>query len=235
MNQQELLWDYQQTDIQAEAIAKEIKRSPARQKLVKYRDYLLEQQNTIKRIEEEVLTMQDRLEVLEDAVRLVEDQLNNLQKKMESTEPQDLEQTERYLSDAQRMMSNLNEYEAEIRRIRKDSADRDRLQYDVKVRAARAKNEFDKLKTSYDEEYRQKNEELNALKNVLSEKAKGIAPEWLDKYGTIRRHAFPPLARLNGSMCTGCNMSLPSGVVKDVESGKEVECETCGRLLIHIA
>ena len=89
MNQMELLWDYQQTDIQAEAVAKEIKGSPERQKLVKYRDYLLEQQNTIKRIEEEVLTMQDRLEVLEDAVKLVEDQLNSLQKKIEANEPQD--------------------------------------------------------------------------------------------------------------------------------------------------
>ena len=168
MSQLELLWDYQQTDIKAEAVAKEIKRSPARQKLVKYRDYLLEQQNTIKRIEEEILTMQDRLEVLEDAVKLVEDQLNSLQKKMETSEPQDAEQTERYLSDAQRMMSNLSEYEAEIKRIKKDSADRDRLQYDVKVRAARAKSEFDKLKASYDEEYKRKNEELNALKNARS-------------------------------------------------------------------
>ena len=176
MNQLELLWDYQQTDIQAEAVAKEIKRSPARQKLVKYRDYLMEQQNTIKRIEDEVLTMQDRLAVLEDAVQLVEDQLNNLQKKMEAAEPQDVEQTERYLSDAQRMMSNLNEYEAEIKRIRKDSADRDRLQYDVKVRAARAKSEFDKLKASYDEEYKQKNEELNSLKEALNQKAKAIQP-----------------------------------------------------------
>ena len=232
MNQMELLWDYQQTDIQAEAVAKEIKGSPERQKLVKYRDYLLEQQNTIKRIEEEVLTMQDRLEVLEDAVKLVEDQLNSLQKKIEANEPQDVEQTERYLSDAQRMMSNLSEYEAEIKRIRKDAADRDRLQYDVKVRAARAKAEFDKLKASYDEEYKKKNEELTALKNVLAAKAKAIQPNWIERYNTIRRHAFPPLARLNGSQCTGCNMSLPSGVVKDVQSGKDVECETCGRLLI---
>ena len=176
--------------------------------------------------------MQDRLEVLEDAVKLVEDQLNSLQKKIEANEPQDVEQTERYLSDAQRMMSNLSEYEAEIKRIRKDAADRDRLQYDVKVRAARAKAEFDKLKASYDEEYKKKNEELTALKNVLAEKAKGIQPNWIERYNTIRRHAFPPLARLNGSQCTGCNMSLPSGVVKDVQSGKDVECETCGRLLI---
>ena len=74
--------------------------------------------------------------------------------------------------------------------------------------------------------------ELNSLKEVLNQKAKAIQPQWMDRYNTIRHHAFPPLARLNGSQCTGCNMSLPSGVVKDVESGKDVECETCGRLLI---
>ena len=232
MNQLELLWDYQQTDIQAEKVAKDIKRSPARQKLVKYRDYLLEQQNTIKRIEEEVLTMQDRLEVLKDAVALVEDQLSSLEKKMEESEPADLEQTEKYLADAQRMMGNLSEYESEIKRIRKDSNDRDRLQYDVKVRAARAKTEFDKLKASYDEEYSQKNKELTDLKEELAKKAGGIAPEWMEKYNAIRHHAFPPLARLSGNQCTGCNMSLPSGVVRDVQSGKEVECETCGRLLM---
>ena len=231
MNQLELLWDYQETDIRAESIAKEIRQSPARQKLVKYRDYLMEQQNTIKRIEEEVLTMQDRLEALKDAVARVEDQLLNLQKKLEASDPQTTEETEKYLNDAQRMMSNLSDYEAEIKRIRKDSGDRDRLQYDVKVRAARAKNEFDKLKASYDQEYSQKNEQLTSLKNVLADKAKAIDPAWMDRYQNIRRHCFPPLAHLAGSQCMGCNMSLPSGVVKDIQSGKVVECETCGRLL----
>ena len=47
MNQLELLWDYQQTDIQAEAVAKEIKRSPARQKLVKYKPATMGQASRI--------------------------------------------------------------------------------------------------------------------------------------------------------------------------------------------
>ena len=42
MNQLELLWDYQTADIEVERISKEIKSSPERQKLVKYRDYLVE-------------------------------------------------------------------------------------------------------------------------------------------------------------------------------------------------
>ena len=76
------------------------------------------------------------------------------------------------------------------------------------------------------------NERLNAAKAKAEEAAKPLTQAYLDKYQTIKRHSFPPLARMIGSQCTGCNMSLPSGVVKDVQSGKEVECETCGRLLI---
>ena len=77
------------------------------------------------------------------------------------------------------------------------------------------------------------NGRLTQAKAQAEEKAKGIAPAYLEKYQTIKRHSFPPLARMVGTQCTGCNMSLPSGVVRDVQSGKEVECETCGRLLIY--
>ena len=121
----------------------------------------------------------------------------------------------------------------EIKRIRTDSNEREKMQRDVKLRAARTKKEFDKLKEVYDAEFQQMNERLNAAKAVADERAKPLSQAYLDKYQTIKRHSFPPLARMIGSQCTGCNMSLPSGVVKDVQSGKEIECETCGRLLIY--
>ena len=70
MDQLHLLWDYQQADMEADKMEASIKRSPTRQKLVKYRDYLLEQQNVMKRITGEVAAMADRLEALKDAVAM---------------------------------------------------------------------------------------------------------------------------------------------------------------------
>ncbi len=233
MNQLSLLWAYQEADIEAERISKEIKRSPSRQKLVRLRDYLLDQQKSLKRIEEEVITMQDRLEALRDAVDRIESQIQSLQEKIQTNEPQSVEETDRYIADVRRLIANLNDYESEIKRIRKDAADRERMQTDVKINAARSKKEFDKLKEVYDEEYREMNARLTAAKAKADERAKDIQPEYMEKYQTIKNRCFPPLARMTGSQCTGCNMSLPSGVVKDVQSGKEVECETCGRLLIY--
>ena len=232
MNQLNLLWEYQAADVAVETISKEIKRSPNRQQLVKYRDNLLEHQKTLGRIEEEILAMQDRIEALRDAIHMTESQIQSIQERIQTKEPENTEETERYIAEVKRLIGNLNDYEAEVKRIRNDSADREKVQRDVKLRAARTKKDFDKLKETYDEEFREMNERLNQAKALAEEKKKDITPAYLEKYQTIKRHSFPPLARMIGSQCTGCNMSLPSGVVKDVQSGKEIECETCGRLLI---
>lgn len=232
MDQLHLLWDYQQADMEADKMEASIKRSPTRQKLVKYRDYLLEQQNVMKRITGEVAAMADRLEALKDAVAMTENQLKSLQTKIENDPPQDSESAQQFIADVRRFQNNLTTYEQEIRRIRKDAGDRERLQHDVKVRAAKAKGEFDKLKVDYDAEYQEKSKELTALKAVAAEKAKGIEQDLMDRYQNIKRRSVPPLAQLYGDQCGGCNMSLPSAVSRKIKAGELVECETCGRLLI---
>ena len=234
MDQLHLLWEYQKADVEVDKMEASIKRSPTRQKLVKYRDYLLEQQNVIKRIEGEVMAMADRLEALKDAVKMTEEQLRSLESKMEKDPPANSEAVQQFLNDARRFQNNLTAYEQEIKRIRKDASDRERQQHDVKVRAAKAKGEFDKLKEVYDEEYKDKAKDLEALRAAAAEKAKPIEPDFMERYATIKRHSVPPLAALYGDQCGGCNMSLPSAVSRKVKNGELVECETCGRLLIVV-
>ncbi|MBR6705840.1 MAG: hypothetical protein IKI84_04065 [Clostridia bacterium] len=231
MEQLEMLWNYQQADSAADRLEKEIKRSPTRQKLIKYRDSLLEQQTAFKRVDGEVAAMGDRLDVLKDAVALTEDQLKNLIAKIESSEDS-LEQVTAYISEVKRLQGNLTAYEQETRRIRKDAADRERIQHEIKVRYAKYKAEFDKLKQAYDIEYKDKSAQLDEMRKAAEEKTAGISKEMLDRYRAIKLHSVPPLARLNGSQCGGCNMSLPSAVTRAIKAGELIECETCGRLLL---
>ena len=232
MDQLHLLWEYQKADVEVDKVEASIRRSPVRQKLVKYKDLYAEQQNAMKRIEGEVATMQDRLEALKDAIRMTNEQVHALHAKMESEEPKSAEEVQQYMNDAKRFQNNLAAYEQEVKRIRKDAGDRERQQHDVRVRAAKAKSEFDKLKLVYDDEKRAKDGELEALKAAAAEKAKPIEKEYMERYKEIKRHSVPPLAALNGDQCQGCNMSLPSSISRKVKAGELVECETCGRLLI---
>ena len=232
MDQLHLLWDYQQADVEAGKMENAIKRSPMRQKLVKYRDYLLDQQGIMKRIEGEFSAMLDRLEALKDAVARTEEQLKTLQTRIENEPPATSEDASQCIGDAKRFLANISAYEQEIRRIRKDAEDRERLQHDVKVRYAKAKTEFERAKVEYEEESKEKIKELDALRAVVAEKEKLIDAEHLTLYRTIKQHSVPPLAKLLGDQCGGCNMSQPSVVLRNIRAGKQVECETCGRLLI---
>jgi hypothetical protein len=51
--QLELLWNYMQYDMEADRFENAMRNAPDRVKLLKQRDFLLEQQNTVKRIERE--------------------------------------------------------------------------------------------------------------------------------------------------------------------------------------
>ena len=49
MEQYELIWEYQQVDMELEQYEKEMRNNTNRKDLIKYRDFLLEQQGALKK------------------------------------------------------------------------------------------------------------------------------------------------------------------------------------------
>lgn len=234
MEQTELLWLYQQADMAADAFESEIKRSPTRIALKKNREFLVDQQNAVKRMEQEVAEMVDRVDVIKVAVTRIEDQLSALQKRMESTPPADLQQAQSLNRDAQKLLSDLDDYEQEMKRIQKDASDRDRQEKDIRVKYARVKAEYDQQKVAYEAEYKNQLKQLEQKRSEAQERAKAIDPALLEKYAVIKKHCIPPVARLYGDQCGGCNMSLPQVTLRKFKSdAKYIECENCGRLIIQ--
>lgn len=234
MTQLEMLWEYQKADVEAERLESAMKRSPARQRLLKYQEYLKAQKAANVRIEEDVHAMSDRVDALKDAISRTEDQLKALHARFESERPTEVDAVQSFIVEAERLRQKVVDYEQEVRRIRKDSSDRDNQQRDIIQRAAKVRADYDKLKAEYDVEYTENKKKLEELRAVVAQKAVGIEDEYMQKYKAIKQHSMPPLAQLSGDQCGGCRMSLPSAVVRNVRGGKPVECESCGRLLIQL-
>ena len=232
MNQLELLWDYQLADVEADNVKKDIARSPQRLKLLKLRENIQEQQNFLKTLETEAAAMLDRIDVLQDAISMNEEQLKLLQNKVQDNPAKDSKEAREYIMDTQRLVNDLNEYDQETRRISKDAADRDKKQRDIKRLAVKIKTEFDALREEYNTEYQQKAKELESLQAIADEKAKKLDKALLDKYNAVKQHSVPPMAKLVNDRCGGCNMSFPSSVLHAIKAGKDVECETCGRMIL---
>lgn len=233
MNQLDLLWEYQQADMEAERQENLMKRSPTRQRLLKYQEYLREQKAANAHLEEEVHAMSDRIDALKDAIAHTEEQLKALHGRYEAARPTSSEGVQSFIQETQRLIQNISGYEQEIRRIRKDGLDRDNQQRDIIKRASSVRADYDKLKEQYDVELKENKGKLDQLRQAAAEKGKDVEAAYMEKYKAIKQHIAPPLAQLSGDQCGGCRMSLPSAVLRSVRGGTPVECESCGRLIIR--
>ena len=233
MDQYELLWKYQQVEMELDQYETEMRNNINRKELLKHRDFLLEQQNVLKKIEADVDMMSDRMEALADEIVRLNGSVAEATANFEANRPQDLEEAKKQIASIQKLIATISRYEAELAKMRKDSEARDRQQREVRVRAAKARAEFDRIKVIYDSEYKQASVKLEELKAKVAKEAEGISAELLEKYKAIKRHAAMPITKLHDDRCGGCNMQLSAADKDKVRSGLPyVECENCGRIIL---
>jgi len=233
LDQYELLWKYQQVEMELDQYEKEMRSNSNRKELLKHRDFLLEQQNVLKKIETDVEIMGDRMEALADEIKRLNGSVAEATANFEANRPDNLEDARKQIASIQKLIATISRYEAELAKMRKDSEARDRQQREVRVRAAKARAEFDRIKVIYDEEYKVAAVKLEELKKKVAKEAQGIDASLLEKYKAIKRHAAQPITRLHDDRCGGCNMQLSAADKDKVRSGLPfVECENCGRIIL---
>ena len=226
------LWQFMQVDMEADKFEAKIRQSEKRQKLLKQRNFLMDQQNNMKKLESDVAAMTDRLEAVRDDAERLQKVLTGLMEELESNPPTSEEEANARMEPVQKLMDNLTRYEQELSKMRKDAEVKDRQQREIRVRAAKTKQEFDQLKKEYDVEFKQDTATLKDMRARTDQESGKIDPELLEKYRTIKQHCTPPMARLIDGQCSGCFMSLPSATLLAIkEEGKLVTCDNCGRIL----
>jgi len=235
MEQIEMLLEYQDADMEADALELEIKRSPNRIALKKNRDFLLEQQNTVKEMEEQIATMLDRVDVISEAIQRQQDQLKALQVRMNDESPINLEETKAMQTDAHSLLQDIQGYEAEMKRIQKEAAENDRKHKEIVVKFAKVKSEYDQQKVAYEDEYKEQMKALEEKRRIAQDKGKGIDVKLMERYQVIKKHSTPPVVKLTNGQCGGCYMSLPSVTLRKLKAGsKIIECESCGRMIVPL-
>ena len=230
--QLDTLWQFMQVDMEADSFENKMRASVNRQKLIKQRDFLKDQQANMKKLEAEVAVMQDRLEAVQDEAQRLEKVLSGLSEEFENNPPASIEAAQQQAEAVQKLVDSLTRYEQELSKMRKDADVKDRQQKEIRVRAAKTKMEFDQLKLEYDKEYKADTARLQQMRERTEQESKKVDPSLLAKYRNIKQHCSPPMAKLINGQCSGCFMSLPSATLLDIRNGgRIVECDNCGRIL----
>ena len=230
--QLEKLWQFMQVDIEADRFENGMRQSEKRQKLLKQRNFLMDQQNNMKKLEGDVAAMSDRLEAVSDDAERLQKTLASLLEEIENNPPKTAEEAEARIEPVQKLMEKLSRYEQELSKMRKDAEIKDRQQREIRVRAAKTKQEFDLLKKEYDVEKERDSVTLKDMRAKTEEEAAKLDAALVEKYREVKQHVTPPMAKLIDGQCSGCFMSLPGATLLEIKSGeKMVLCDNCGRIL----
>lgn len=229
------LWDYQNAELELAAIDAKLKGTEARQKLARLHSFLAEQQGQIRSMEKQLegkKALVDRLSVsfeqMERSFELEQDEIGIMENDEECTAAE--------MSEARKALEKLLE---QITSTRKELYDTltwiDGAATTLKTtwaKASKAKKEYDTLKLLCEEEMKQGQPAIDAAKAKIKAAAAEVDPSLMEKYIGVKKNHQNPMAKLENNKCTGCNMSLPTVVVRRVTtSSAVVECENCGRIL----
>ena len=228
----EKLWQFMQVDMEADRFEVKIRQSEKRQKLLKQRNFLMEQQTNMKKLESDVAAMADRLEAVGDEAERLQKVLAGLMEELESNPPKTEEEANARIEPVQKLMDSLTHYEQELSKMRKNAEIKDRQQREIRVRAAKTKIEYDQLKQEYDVEFKQDSATLKDMRAKTDLEAEKVDPQMLERYKAIKQHCTPPMAKLIDGQCSGCFMSLPSATLLALkDSDRITQCDNCGRII----
>ncbi len=226
------LWNYMTFDLEADKFENDMRQSPKRQLLLKHRSFLKDQQANMAKIEADVAGMADRMDALKDEIERLSGLLAEQKSQIDENPPETADEIKEKSVAMSKLFEAFSRYEQELAKMRKDFDTRDRQQKEIRVRAAKAKAEYDSIKIEYDKEFAQDTVKLKQLRAKVDSESRRVEEGDLDRYKAIKQHCTPPMARLMDNQCSGCFMSLPLGTLRDLKAGEKITvCDNCGRIL----
>lgn len=226
------LWKYQEADMEVLQQENTMRRDPTRTKLIRLRNFVMEQTEVVQKMEAESTKTRGRIDQIEQQRGALEAEVVQGMNGLDENAYETLEQVQAAVAEAQQMLESLKAAERELKKMIADAQAAEKQLMDIRTKVAQAKQQYTTLKVGYDTEYAKQSAALEEMKKKRTAAAEGIDAELLKRYEAVRQQCTPPMAKLNGDRCGGCNMSLPAVVVKRVGDAEDlVECENCGRIL----
>ncbi|MDO4564098.1 MAG: C4-type zinc ribbon domain-containing protein [Clostridia bacterium] len=235
MSRIDALLAYQKADEEKQQLELAVKTTENRQRLNKLHKLLKEQQATVAKANEnlELTTaalarIQAQCSAFFDRYELESAELDNLKQDEECTGEEmtefrlDIEKLSREIGamekEAERLLESLNKLVDDYQKTRQV--------------AGKAKKEYDKLRLVCEEEKERSAAAIDDCAKEMKRLAERVDDRLMQRYRRARQHYPTPVVPVLHQKCSGCNMSLPTLMLKKLLNADSVaECENCGRLL----
>lgn len=231
--QLKMLMEYRDLDDQIRAIEDELRGSAVRKKLLHARNYLVNSQNNLQKMETEAAELRTLLDSVQakylSSAKELEEMGVHFEAADEESDGDDVADMRRL---ANNLLNDLTRQEKELTGLMKRLAAIDQEVKKMATNIPKAKADYASLKGTYDEELAKTQASTAPLKEKLDAVGAKMGEALLARYRAARASNANPLAVLSGNSCTGCHMDLPSAYAKKLREDNILgECENCGRIL----
>ena len=107
--QLDTLWQFMQVDMEADGFEARMRQSANRQKLLKQRDFLRDQQANMKKLENDVAVIQDRLEAVKDEAARLEKVLEGVTEEFNNNPPANAEDAQKQADSVAKLLQGKGE------------------------------------------------------------------------------------------------------------------------------
>ena len=230
----EALWNYQAADMELDRFENTLKKSQTRQRLLKARNFLVEQQEGVKKLEESLLKGAEESTRLNAENAKIAKEIDRITKEYEAAQIEDAKQVKKYIRALEDLNKNVLSIKKELARIHNTAESTDEKVKQLKNNIVKGKADFAKIKEEHDAELAGATDDLERLRAKVSEMGQGVSADLMAEYKKVKKNRPNPVAKVVNEQCQGCNMSLPSLVMRKLKEGEKlIECENCGRILYY--
>lgn len=235
MNQEQLLWRLQELKQAEAALLKNEELRP----LIKN---LKELQQNVKRGEEEIQSLLDKIENGNKKAVKLEKDTDMLAKQVEESKGKLYGVKGGSLKELLSLQQSVLKLEAQGKEIETLYWDNLKAIEEYKNEKERLKGKLKVIKKEYNEGVKEYKEikvqfewKLSEIKNKEEEVLEQLLPEVVRLYEEAeKRHPLNFIAKLQKDTCSGCRISVPSLLAKEIKAGKGFyHCDNCGRILIN--
>lgn len=235
MNKLDALLKYQEADMKLFEYENKLRNSPARQKLLQVKKYLLEQQDKWKQFEKNTFERQQKF----DQLKLFYEQALNEYKQAEADYSEAVKDTKEDVEALRKEYEGIQNSLAKVRRelvkIIKEMNDSEKMVLKMHNSVNSAKKEFTELREKHQKELDDAKSDIEEIKKQVISSGKKVDKELLEKYNKIRKTRSNPVAFVVEDKCGGCNMELPYLTLSRLKEDNDIiiECDNCGRILYY--
>lgn len=224
------LLNYQQTDAKLRKIEVELAGTPARKKMSSAKAFLVGVEENVNKLDDKASLLTADYEKIEQSRVKLEEQLEELKKAMSEAQDENeitylAKKADELLATIKNLAVKLNKINEDFQEVIKEYAGIRSKTKAAQTQYAESKEEYEKQKSTYADEIKNLNAELEKIK-------KGVDDALMEKYLKKRQNKiFPVVVEVTSRVCRACGMELSMLELNKLANGEIIECEHCGRML----